>query len=153
MHRVSVGLRDGQYFVTTVHGSDGGSPCLEAGPVTALQATCTAIELAQAIRQGLDKSTKTYPYPENSEQWKRVTEPLFRAARVKSWNAYAKRASSLTIDRDDDCFKIRPTMRDSANGFSPVVEREREMRSPSDEELGQFVVSELQFALQRDGAR
>jgi hypothetical protein len=153
MHRVSVGLRDGQYFVTTTHGSDGGAPCIDAGPVSVLPLACTAGELGHAIREGLDKSTKTFPYPESSEQWKKVSEPLFSAAKVKSWNAYAKRASSLAIDRDDDRFKIWPSIRDRANAFAPVAERERVLLSPSDDELGRLVADELNFALHRDGVK
>jgi hypothetical protein len=144
-------LRDGFFYVTTVHGSDGGVPCIAAGPVAVLENQCSAAELGRALKRGLDQSTRTYPYPENSEAWKKVTEPLLRAAKAKSWNAYARRASNLTVDREQENYRILPTVRERANAFMPVMAQQRVMLSPSDEELGRLVMDELRLALERDG--
>jgi hypothetical protein len=151
MQSVDVSLRDGQVFVTTIHGSFGGEPCIAAGPVLTLQIADSPEHIGRAIFSALDKSTQSFPSPENKEQWKKVTEPLFAAAKVKNWSAYAKRASSVRIDRFGRELKLSPARRDKSNAFFPVAERERLLSVPTEGELGQLAVEELRYALERDG--
>jgi hypothetical protein len=151
MRSVSVYLRGGMHHVVTQHGSDGGDPCIEAGPVTSLAADQPAEALGAAIRAALKLSTHKYPYPKNKDEWRRLLEPLLAATRTKSWPAMAKRSSSLRIDQQGDTLELSPSMRDRKGAFEPVAERERMLQSPSDAELGRVVMDELAFALARDG--
>ena len=148
---VSVSLRSGKYFVVTIHGSDGGEPCISAGPVETLLATSPHEDLGNAILQGLKCTTHNYPYPSTKEQWAQVTAPLLSVAGCKSWSAFAKLASDLRVDQTGEQFRVLPCVRQKTS-FAPVLERELRLNAPTPKELGELVATELAFAAQRDGA-
>ena len=151
MRSVDVILRDNTHHVVTLHGSDGGDPCVAAGPVTSLAADQTPETLGAAIREGLKLSTHKYPFPKNQDDWKRVQQPLLAATKSKSWAAVAKRGSSLRIDHQGSMLQLSPSVRGPKGAFVPVAERHRTLQSPTDAELGRLVMDELAFALARDG--
>jgi hypothetical protein len=152
MRSVSVYLRENTYHVDTLHGSDGGDPCIAAGPVTSLAADQPPEALGAAIRQGLKLSTHKHPFPKNQDDWKRVLQPLLDATKTRSWAAMAKRSSSVRIDQRGDSLQLSPSRRTPKGSFEAVAERERTLLSPNDADLGRIVMDELAFALARDGA-
>jgi hypothetical protein len=148
---VSVSRRSGKYFVVTIHGCDGGEPCISAGPVEALASSASHEDLGHAIVRGLQRSTHNFPYPANKVQWAQVTEPLLSAAGCKSWSAFAKLASDLRVDQREEQVHVLPCIRQKT-AFAPVPERELHLEAPSAQELGRIVAAELAFAAERDGA-
>ena len=151
MLSVSVNLRLGKYFVGTIHGCEGGDPCIAAGPVAVLPLAASHEELGAAIVQGLRRTTHNYPYPTNKEQWSQVTAPLLSAAGCKSWAAFAKVASDLRVDQTHEQVSVRPCIREKTS-FAPVAGREIHLTSPTAQELGAAVAAELTYAAERDGA-
>jgi len=151
MLSVSVKLRAAKYFIVTIHGCDGSAPCISAGPVAVLPLTTSHEELGTAIVHALQRTTHNYPYPANQEQWSQVTAPLLSAAGCKSWGAFAKLASDLRVDQTAEQVCVLPCSREKTS-FIPVAGREIHLTSPSVQELGATVASELAFAAQRDGA-
>ena len=152
MRSVSVYLRAKTYHVDTLHGSEGGEPCIAAGPVTSLSSDQPAEALGAAIREGLKLSTHNYPFPKNQDDWKRVQHSLLAATKTKSWAAMAKRSSNVRIDQLGDTLQVLPSVRTAKGSFERETGRDRTLQSPSDAELGRLVMDELVFALARDGA-
>ena len=150
MLSVSVKLRAARYFVVTIHGCDGSDPCIAAGPVAVLPLAASHEELGSAIVQGLQRTTHNYPYPANKEQWSQVTQALLSAAGCKSWAAFAKLASDLRVDQTAEQVCVLPCIREKTS-FIPVAGREIRLTSPSVQELGAAVATELALAAQRDG--
>ena len=147
----SVSLRGGCYYVVTIHGSDGGDPCLAAGPVETLGGDATPPTLGAAIRRALQRTTHDRAYPANAADWKAVTAPLLAAAGCKTWSAFAKGASDLRVNQTGPRLQVLPSVRDDKGAFGSIADRERHLESPSDDELGALVAAELAFALARDG--
>jgi len=152
MSSVSVYRRAGSLFVVTQHGSNGGEPCIVAGPLEVLAIDVPHEELGAAILRCLGRTTHDYPYPANQQEWKQVTAPLLSAAKCKSWAAFAKTASDLRVDRLGTKVIVRPSSRGPKDAFYPVAERNQELEAPAAEQLGGLVAAELEFASKRDGA-
>ena len=140
MQSVSVYLRDGKYFVVTIHGSGGGDPCIASGPVKALPADAGAAALGAAVTAGLDASTSNLPWPKD---FKKVTVPLLGAAGVKSWSTFAKKAENLRVNREGATLRILPSTRSSTGSFDPVPDRERTLVQAVPETIGETVAAEL----------
>lgn len=140
MQSVSVYLRDGKYFVVTIHGSGGGEPCIESGPVKELPADAGVEALGLAVKAGLDASTSDLPWPKD---FKKVTEPLFAAAGVKSWGAFAKRAENLRVNREGATLRILPSIRSEKGAFDPAPERDRTLAQSMPGEIGAAVAGAL----------
>jgi hypothetical protein len=139
MQSVSVYLRDGKYLVTVVHGSDGGDPCIASGPVFTLDAGVDRAALGKQIQSALDQS-RSVPWPTD---WKKVQEPLLTAAGVKSWSAFAKRASSVRVDRIKNMVSVRPSRRDAKAAFEDMPEGVQSLDLPTPEKLGEVVADLL----------
>ena len=152
MSSVSVYRRTDRFFVVTLHGSGGGDPCIEAGPLAVLNISVEHIDLGNAILQGLARTTHNYPYPANQQEWKRITEPLLRAAGCKSWSSFAKRTSNLRVDKVGNKLHLAPSARDKKGAFFSVTEREQHIEASSADQLGSMVASELDYAATRDDA-
>ena len=152
MSSASLYRRDGSFFVVTLHGSGGGDPCIEAGPVEVLPVDTGPGELGEAIIRGLGRTTHNHPYPANQQEWKQVTAPLLSAAGCKTWPSFAKKASNLRVNQMDGKLQVLPSRRDAKGSFYPVAERERQLEVLSAEQLGALVASELEFAFTRDDA-
>jgi len=133
MQSVSVYLRDGKYFVVTIHGSGGGDPCIASGPVKELPADAGPAALGAAVAAGLDASTSNLPWPKD---FKKVTEPLLAAAGVKTWSTFAKKAENLRVNREGATLQIMPSTRSSSGSFDPVAGGEQSLASPAAEALG-----------------
>jgi hypothetical protein len=152
MSSVSAYRRAGHYFVVTQHGSGGGDPCIEAGPLEVLPLGGPVTELGEAIFRGLARTTHNYPYPANQEKWKQVAAPLLQAAKCKSWASFAKSSSSVRVNQVADKVHVTPSARDAKGSFFPVVERQQHLQGPSAEMLGCLVAAELEYASTRDAA-
>jgi hypothetical protein len=137
---VSVYLRDKSYYVVVLHGSGGNEPSLEAGPVSVLPGDAPAAELGAAVIAALGKSTLTMAWPKD---WKKVTEPLFTAANVKSWGPFAKKATNLRVDRDGASITVLPRTRDAKGSFYGVATRNQVLQSPEVAVLGETIAREL----------
>lgn len=140
MQSVSVYLRDGKYFVVTIHGSGGGEPCISSGPVAELPETADASELGGAVLRGLDASTANAPWPKD---FKKVTEPLLAAAQAKTWAAFAKRAVSLRVDREGSRYALLPSNRTPKGSFEAAPDRFRNLEGIDAAALGNAIASEL----------
>ena len=152
MSSVSVYRRSGSFFVVTQHGSDGSDPCIVAGPLEELPLAASHEELGAAIFRGLSRTTHSYPYPANQQEWKQVSAPLLSATKCKSWSAFAKLASDLRVDQLDGNVTVQPSIRGLKNAFSPLPERKRQLEAPTAVQLGSLVAAELEFASRRDDA-
>jgi hypothetical protein len=140
MQSVGVFLRDDSYFIVVTHGSGGGDPCIASGPVAALPAIADVQSLGAAILSSLDQSTNNAPWPTD---WKKVTEPLLGAAGVKSWSTFAKRASSVRVDRSAQAISVRPSLREKAS-FMDLPDKVIHLGAPSAANLGTAVAAALQ---------
>jgi hypothetical protein len=144
MSSVSVYRRADHFYVVTLHGSGGGDPCIEAGPLESLSTESLPAELGAAIVRSLNRTTHSYPYPASQQAWKQVTAPLLEASRCKSWATFAKKAANLRIDRrPGHKITVSPSVRDAKGAFSPVAEREQHLETPTEEQLGALVAAEL----------
>lgn len=139
MQSVSVYLRDTTYFVVVIHGSGGGDPCISSGPVVGLPAGSDAQTLGSAILAALDQSTKAVPWPTD---WKKVTEPLLLAASVKSWSAFAKRATSARVDRFAHAISVSPSVREKSS-FMAQPDKVIQLAAPNAASLGEVVAAAL----------
>jgi hypothetical protein len=137
MQSVGVYWRDQRFFVIVTHGSDGGDPCIQSGPVFVVQ---DVTALGEQILTALDLSRNNLPWPKD---WKKVIEPLLSAADVKSWPAFAKRATSIRVDRSGTLISVRPSKRDEKGAFHDLPEQVQELDSPSAEALGALAASLL----------
>ena len=139
MQSVSVYLRDAAYFVVVIHGSGGGDPCIASGPVTTLPANADPQSLGGAILTALSQSTNAVPWPTD---WKKVTEPLLLAAKVKTWSAFAKRATNARVDRAAQEVSVRPCLRDKAS-FVDQPDKVIRLTAPDAASLGAVVAASL----------
>jgi hypothetical protein len=137
MQSVAVYWREQRFFVAVIHGSDGGDPCIQSGPVFVVQDVAT---LGQQILTALDLSRNNVPWPKD---WKKVVEPLLSAAGVKSWPAFAKRATSIRVDRSGTLISLRPSSRDEKGAFHDLPEQVQAVDSPSAEAIGALAASLL----------
>lgn len=152
MSSVSVYRRADSFFVVTLHGSSGGDPCIEAGPVEVLPSEATPVQLGDAVFRGLGRTTHKHPYPASQQEWKQITAPLLDVAKCKSWSAFAKGSCNLRVNRVGNELHVLPCARDTKGAFLPIAERERHLEAPSAEQLGDVVATELEFAFTRDDA-
>jgi hypothetical protein len=137
MQSLNVYRREQRYFLTVLHGSDGGDPCIASGPVFVIQ---DVAGLGEQILAALDLSRSDLPWPKD---WKKVIEPLLSAAGVKSWPAFAKRATSIRVDRTGTLISLRPSKRDEKGAFHDLPEQVQELDSPSAQTLGALTASLL----------
>jgi hypothetical protein len=137
MQYVSVYWRDGRYFATVIHGSGGGDPCIESGPVFVIEDDAA---LGAQILAALDLSRKDLPWPKD---WKKVTEPLLSAAGVKSWPTFARRATNIRVDREGTRISVRPSKRDEKGAFHDLPAQVQELDSPSTAAIGALAASLL----------
>lgn len=140
MQSVNVYLRDGKYFVSVIHGSGGGDPCIDAGPVAVVEQTAGASELGAVVLSQLNLSRKDLPWPTD---WKKVTEPLLSAAGVKTWATFAKRAANARVDRKEKMVVVNGSKRDEKNAFVFEPTKLRELNAPGAVELGEALVGVL----------
>jgi hypothetical protein len=140
MQSVSVYLRDGKYFIVTIHGSGGSDPSIASGPVKELAATVSAGELGATVQQGLAASTHNLPWPKD---FKKVTEPLLAAAQVKSWSTFAKRAVNLRVNLAGNTIAILPSRRSATGSFDYIPERDLSLTAPDAPTLGAAISAEL----------
>jgi hypothetical protein len=139
MQSVSVYLRDATYFVVVIHGSGGGDPCIASGPVTALPANTVSPSLGAAILAALGQSTNAVPWPTD---WKKVTEPLLSTAKVKTWSAFANRASSVRVDRVAQTVSVQPSRLDKSS-FAALPDKAVQLVAPDGATLGSTVAAAL----------
>lgn len=149
MLSVSVYRRADNFFVVTLHGSGGGDPCLEAGPVEVLPIEATPAQLGDAVFRGLGRTTHKFPYPASQQEWQQVTAPLLDAAKCKSWSSFAKGSCNLRVNQMGNELHVLPCARDAKGAFFPVAERERHLEARSAAQLGNVIATELAFALAR----
>ncbi len=150
MQSVSVFLREGKFIIVTLHGSGGGDPCLEAGPVLVLPCEESATEIGHAIFSGLALTTWHHPWPSNPQEWKQLGAPLLISTGCRSWRAFSNQASNLRVDRIADTLQLLPSARDAKGAFLPLEQRNRTLDRPTAAELGRLVAAELEFAFKRD---
>jgi hypothetical protein len=140
MHSASVYLRDAMYFAVVIHGSGGGDPCIASGPLVTLPANVDAGSLGAAILTALGQSTTAAPWPTD---WRKVTGPLLLAAKVKTWPAFAKRATSARIDCTEQVIFVRPSKRDKSS-FIDLPDKVVRLVAPDAASLGLVVATSLQ---------
>jgi hypothetical protein len=59
-------------------------------------------------------------------------------AKVRSWRSFIRDATLASVERDGDTIRITPEQSDGQriDVFTPLTEREQELLSPSEVELG-----------------
>src|ERR1700737_2277863 len=90
----TVYFRREHYYVHPLAGSGGGDPALFMEPVTTLEKGVDAAVLGNCVLQALQLSHHQAPWPTN---WKNLTEPLLRAAGVKSESTFMKGTKSVRV--------------------------------------------------------
>lgn len=90
--------------------------------------------LGAAAKAALQRSRSEVPHPTD---FRAVTEPLLRAAGVKSWNTFAKSARCVELEESEPgVLELIPTENKGADdGFVPRAANQI-VRGPSDAELG-----------------
>jgi hypothetical protein len=137
----SVYLRRGFYYVHPLAGSDGGDPALLVEPVTKLEVDVAANALGEVVLRALALSHHQAPWPTD---WKRVTEPLYRAAGVKSESTFMSGAKYVRVNLIGHEVSVMPTTsKEHRNAFSPLADRAIEVSLDEPYQLGAAVVQAL----------
>lgn len=96
MKRATAYLRtDAIYLHSSSETTDGvwilSSPCVK------LNAACPDRELGEHVLRALAESRTGIPHP---KQWGGLVQPLLQLANVKSWGAFARRASCVQVEEE-----------------------------------------------------
>jgi hypothetical protein len=97
--------------------------------------------IGSALMRQLDRSTLGVPHPRQDEwtaQRRKALDPLIALAKVRSWRSFIRDATLASVERDGDTIRITPEQSDGQRigVFTPLTEREQELLSPSEVELG-----------------
>lgn len=75
-------------------------------PCVRLPSDCSDVEMGNAVLSALEGSKSPVPHP---SQWKRVLEPLLKAAGVEAWKTFAKSAVCVEVEAQDGQLEFIPT--------------------------------------------
>lgn len=133
MKCASVYARSGAYFLhpdgTTTDGLR-----IAMSPCVRLPAGCSDVELGEAVIAALGASRTGLRHPWHDE-WKLIPQPLLRAARVRSWRAFAREASQVSLTLEADALTVTPWKRDG-DGFVDDPGRPEEQVGSSAVDIG-----------------
>jgi hypothetical protein len=129
-------FRREHYYIHPLAGSGGGDPALFMEPVTTLETDVDAAVLGNCVLQALQLSHHQAPWPTN---WKNLTEPLLRAAGVKSESTFMKGSKSVRVDLDAGVVTIIYT---TSKEYPDAASPQGEIKFPLGEarELGLMVM-------------
>ena len=114
----SVYLRKAQFYVHPLAGSSGGDPALFMEPVTVLEGTADAAKLGDAVLRALQLSHHHASWPID---WKGLSDPLLRAAGVKSESTFMKGSRHVRVNLDADTITvITTTSKIATDAASPL---------------------------------
>ena len=95
--------------------------------------------IGSALMRQLDRSTLGVPHPRQDEwtaQRRKALDPIIALAKVRSWRSFIRDATLASVERDGDTIRITPEQSQRIDVFTPLTEREQELLSPSEVELG-----------------
>lgn len=133
MQSVSVYKRESKYLINVIHGSSGGDPCIQAGPVFVVESHVAETELGEKALEALAQSRSDHPWPSD---WKQVIAPLLKAAGAKTWSAFAKKASDVRVDKVGPTVTVQGSYLDQKGAFYPDPLACISLLNPSAQELG-----------------
>lgn len=137
----SVYLRRGAYYIHPLAGSAGGDPSLLMEPVIRLEQLVVNGMLGEAVQRALNLSHHHAPWP---TEWTQVSDPLFRAAGVKSLSIFMKGTTNVRVDFVAGNVSVLPTTsKQHCNAFSPLMDRIIRLHLGNLDELGSAVAQAL----------
>lgn len=136
MKRATVYLSKGKLFLHASSRTTDGV-WIASEPFSIVDLDVSDADLGQAILSTLRGSQAGVSHPRT---WTGLLEPLLTLANVRSWGAFARRASCVEIEEDDSNVSVIPTQNLGANdGFQAEPARAVVIESRSTEELGAVV--------------
>jgi hypothetical protein len=116
-------------------------------PVQVLTCETDMTSLAQAIQSALATSREGVAHPVD---WKAVSQPLFKAAKIKSWNALQNSAKMVGIEMSDAELRIVPSRNGGTSGddkgYHSLPEKAIVLTAGcSEEQLGSALSQALEF--------
>lgn len=116
-----------------------------------MRSTAGATAVGSAVLESLAACRYDFREPQSQDEWRSVGFPIFKAGGLKSWASVAERAHCRAVHRLDSRATVLPSIREKP-GFSPVAGRELPLEAPSDAQLGEAVIAELQRARHNEGS-
>jgi len=97
--------------------------------------------IGAALLGQLDRSIVGVRHPRQDEwaaQRRKSLDPIIAMAKLRSWRSFIRDAAVATVAREGNTIRITPEARDTRriDVFRAVPERERELLSPTADELG-----------------
>lgn len=141
MKRATVYGKPGFFIVVTSSETTTGL-WIEAGPYYRLSADASDEDLGSCVLSALAASTNDLPHPTD---WKNFHKPVWDLAGVKSWGAFVKGASCVSVEAELDRISLTPSVNHGArDGFKARLDGMISIYSPSKLALGASVRSLLQ---------
>jgi hypothetical protein len=104
MKRATVYLRSGVIYMHASSKTTAGV-WIFAPPCLRVELASTDRELGQEVARTLEGSQSGIAHP---RQWGGLIEPLLQLANVKTWNAFARRASCVNVDLEASRISVVP---------------------------------------------
>lgn len=134
MRSASVYLRDGQLFLNSESRTTAGV-WIGVHPVTVVRSDVSFEMKGELLLQALAGSDVDVSHPTD---WAALVQPLLTSAGVKSWSAFAKRASSCHVTADNGTIVLRPYRRHGNRGFFlEIPDHAISLSEPSEAALGE----------------
>jgi hypothetical protein len=134
---VTVYCRGDQYLLTPHALTDDGL-WIGAGLLFAVGTDASDGEIGSAVLDALAESTHGAARPESTAEWRNLDAPIFKAAGVPSWSAFARGATAVGVASEGDNIRVTPT-RQEAGAFYDREEAGVELVGPSASALGLVV--------------
>lgn len=97
--------------------------------------------LGNTVISSLNSSKDGVPRPDN---WKALLAPLLRAARARSWRAFARGARHAHVEERDGRLELMPSKLDDEDAFIPRPERAVSMTVRDPGPLGEALRAALE---------
>jgi hypothetical protein len=147
MKRAVVYLRSNGWFLHAISKTTDGVG-IEAPPRIKLGSDAPPHDIGHAAMEALNGSTQDIPHPSVAEL-ERGFKPMLDLAGVKTWDAFAKHASSVSIrtDPQSECLIVEPWENAGAKrGFVQIPgKRVRVRMDASPEDIGEAIKKAMQL--------
>ncbi|MEO3430389.1 hypothetical protein AAFN88_16145 [Pelagibius sp. CAU 1746] len=141
----AVYLRDAQIVLHSQSKTDVGV-WIACAPFLTLASDSSDQELGEAVLAALAGSKENVPHPNQSKRSKIVT-PLLKAAKVKSWNTFARDTSSVSLrQRENTTFFTPMENQGTKSGFVDMQGSALSILDGSAQEVGAALREALDLA-------
>lgn len=138
-------LRGAQIVVHSQSKTDAGV-WIACAPFLTLATDTSEQELGEAVLAALAGSKENVAHPNQSE-WREIVAPLLKAAKAKSWNAFARDTLSVSLRRRENTIVLTPMEnRGPRNGFVEKQDWELSVAAGSAQEVGAKLREALKLA-------